>query len=129
VAERLLACGDGDRQAQVAMIDDPVTVARLMDQLRAHLPIPALPTKPIVRALRRQGVAVSVKSALTIHTVLYLGDEAGITCDVTPARDAKTVLLVSLTQVRIPAGHPLFGAIQAYQRERVRRLAEAAFFD
>jgi hypothetical protein len=111
------------------MIDDPVTVARLMDQLRAHLPIPALPTKAIVRALRRQGVPLSVKSALLINTVLYLGDAAGITCDVTPARDAKTVLLVSLTQVRIPAGHPLVGAIQAYQRERVRRLAEASLFD
>jgi hypothetical protein len=110
------------------MIDDPDTVARLMDQLRAHLPIPALPTKVIVRALRQQGVRVSVKSSLTIQSVLYLGDEAGITCDVTPARDAKTVVLVSLTQVRIAAGHPLFGAIRAYQRERVNRLAAAALF-
>jgi hypothetical protein len=111
------------------MIDDPGTVARLMDQLRAHLPIPALPTKVIVRALRQQGVRVSGKSALTIHSVLYLGDEAGITCDVTPAaRDAKTVLLVSLTQVRVPASHPLCGAIQAYQRERVSRLAAASLF-
>ncbi len=110
------------------MIDDPGTVTRLMDQLRAHLPMPALPTKAIVRTLRQQGVPVSVKSALTINNVLYLGDEAGITCDVTPARDAKTVLLVSLTQVRIPAGHPLFGAIQAYQRERVRRLTAASLF-
>ena len=111
------------------MVAGPGTVARVMGQLRAHLPIPAMPTKVIVHALRRQGVPGSVKSALTIHKVLYLGDEAGITCDVTPARDAKTVLLVSLTQVRIPAGHPLFGALQAYQRERVRRLAEAALFD
>jgi len=109
----------------MTMIDDPDTVARLMDQLRAHLPIPAFPTKVIVRALRQQGVRVSVKSALTIHSVLYLGDEAGITCDVTPARDAKTVLLVSLTQVRIPASHPLLGAIQTYQRERISRLAAA----
>ncbi len=74
------------------MIDDPGTVTRLMDQLRAHLPMPALPTKAIVRTLRQQGVPVSVK------------------------------------QVRIPAGHPLFGAIQAYQRERVRRLTAASLF-
>jgi hypothetical protein len=124
----MLGGGDGDPQGEVTVIDDPGTVARLMDQLRAHLPIPAFPTKVIVRALRQQGVRVSVKSALLINTVLYLGDAAGITCDVTPARDAKTVLLVSLTQVRIAASHPLFGAIQAYQRERVSRIAAAPLF-
>ena len=36
---------------------------------------------------------------------------------------AKDVLIVSLTHLRIAPHHPLFPAILAYQRERVKRLA------
>ncbi len=50
----------------MTMIDDPGTVARLMDQLQAHLPMPAFPTKEIVRTLRHQGVQVSVDGALAV---------------------------------------------------------------
>ena len=66
------------------MIDDPGMVAELMDQMQAHLPMPAFPTKEIVRTLRRQGARVSVDRALAVRRVLYLGDEGGIACDVTP---------------------------------------------
>ena len=107
------------------MIDDPATVARLIEQMQEHLPIPAFPTKEIVRTLRRGGASVSVKRALTVQHVFYPGDEAGIVCDVTPARDSKTVMLVSLTHLRIAPDHPLFAAILAYQVARVRRLASA----
>ena len=83
------------------MIDDPATVTRLIEQMQEQLPIPAFPTKEIVRTLRRGGPSVSVKRALTVQHVFYAGDEAGIVCDVTPARDSKTVMLVSLTHLRI----------------------------
>jgi hypothetical protein len=105
------------------MIDNPVTVTRLIDQLQAQLPLPAYPTKEIVRTLRRGGVKASVDRALSIKHVLYAGDEAGIACDVTPTREAKTVVLVSLTHLRIAPDHPLFAPILAYQIERVQRLA------
>lgn len=107
------------------MIDDPRTVARLMAQIQAHLPMPAFPTKEIVRTLRRAGTKISVDRALSVKQVFYLGDEAGIACDVTPERDAKEVFIVSLTHLRIAPQHPLFPAILVYQRERVRRLAAA----
>ena len=101
------------------------TVARLMGQMQEYLPIPAFPSKEIVRTLRRGGAKVSVKRGLTVKHVFYTGDEAGIVCDVTPARDSKTVMLVSLTHLRIAPDHPLFAAILAYQVARVRRLASA----
>ena len=107
------------------MIDNPTTVARLLEQMHDHLPIPAFPTKEIVRTLRRGGVKASVDRALSMKHVFYAGDEAGIACDVTPSRDSKTVVLVSLTHLGIAPDHPLFAPIQAYQRERVRRLATA----
>ena len=107
------------------MIDNPGTVARLMEQMQDQLPIPAFPTMEIVRTLRRGGVKVSVDRGLSIKRVFYLGDEGGIACDVTPSRDAKEVFVVSLTHLRIAPSHPLFRPILAYQRERVRRIALA----
>jgi hypothetical protein len=105
------------------MLDNPTMVATLLERMHDHLPIPAFPTKEIVRTLRRGGVKASVDRAVTVKHVFYAGDEAGIACDVTPARDAKTVVLVSLTHLRIAPDHPLFAPILAYQLERVRRLA------
>ena len=107
------------------MIDDPLTVTRLMEQMQGHLPMPAFPTKEIVRTLRRGGVKVSVDRALSVNRVFYLDDEGGIACDVTPSRDAKEVFVVSLTHLRVSPQHPLFRPILAYQLERVRRIAAA----
>ena len=107
------------------MIDNTATVARLVAQMEELIPIPAFPTKDVVRTLRRRGVHASTNRALSVKRVFYAGDEAGIVCDVTPSRAAKEVLIVSLTHLRIPPQHPLFPAIVAYQRERVRRLAAA----
>ena len=105
------------------MIDNPARVGRLMELLHNCLPLPAYPTKQIVRTLRRGGVKARLDRALAVKHVIYAGDEGGIVCDVTPGRDAKQVLLVSITHLRIAADHPLFGPILAYQLERVRRLA------
>ena len=51
------------------MIDNPRTVARLVEHMHDHLPIPAVPTKEIVRTLRRGGVKVSVDRALLVKHV------------------------------------------------------------
>jgi hypothetical protein len=107
------------------VIDNPGTVARLVVQMEDQLPIPAFPSKDVVRTLRRRGVKASPDRALSVTRVFYAGDEAGIVCDVTPSRAAKEVLIVSLTHLRIAPHHPLFPTILAYQRERVRRLAAA----
>jgi hypothetical protein len=105
------------------MIDNPGTVTSLMEQLQGHLPVPAFPTKELVRTLRRGGVKASVDRALSIKRVFYAGDEGGIMCDVTPNQGAKEVFVVSLTHLRIAPNHPLFRPIVAYQRERVQRIA------
>lgn len=106
------------------MIDNPATVATLLKQLEDQLPIPAFPTKEVVRILRRGGLKASVDRALSITRAFYAGDEGGICCDVTPSR-ASEVFIVSLTHLCFAPHHPLFPAVVAYQRERVRRLAIA----
>jgi hypothetical protein len=121
----MLASRGCQPQGDVTMIDNPATVARLLEQMKVHLPVPAFPSKEIVPALRRGGAKARVDRALAINHVFYAGDEAGLVCDVTPGRDAKTVVLVSLTHLRVARDHPLFAPIVAYQHERVRRLAAA----
>src|SRR4030088_2512229 len=107
------------------MIEDSRTVARLMDQMQAHLPMPAFPTKEIDRILRRGGAKISVEHALSVKRVFYAGDGGGIACDVTPSQGAKEVSIVSLTHLRIAPDHPLFAPILAYQLHRVKSLAAA----
>jgi hypothetical protein len=107
------------------MIDDYAKAMELVRKMEAHLPIPARPTGACIRALREQGVKVARHQELQIKHVLYLGDEAGISCDVTLSRDAEEALVVSLTHLRVRHRHPLAQEIRAYQRERTRRLAQS----
>jgi hypothetical protein len=65
------------------MIDKPATVASLMEQLHGQLPMPAFPTKELVRTLQRRGVKASVDRALTIRRVFYAGD-ASTHCSESP---------------------------------------------
>src|ERR1700704_801776 len=99
MAACLLASRHCESEGGVKMIDNPRTVARLIEQMQDHLPIPAFPTKEIVRTLRRRGVKVSVDHALSVKHVFYAGDECGIVCDLRPARDAKEVFVVSLAHL------------------------------
>ncbi len=107
------------------MIDDPTTVARLMDQMLAALPIPAYPTKELVHTLRQHGAKLSAERVLFIQRVFYHGDEGGITCEVTPTHAAKEAVVVSLTHLRLPPDQPLARDVRAYQRERVKRILES----
>jgi hypothetical protein len=107
------------------MIDDYAKAMELVRKMGAHLPIPTRPTGACIRALREQGVKVARHQELQIKHVLYLGDEAGISCDVTLSGDAEEALVVSLTHLRVRRRHPLAQEIRATQRERTRRIAQS----
>ncbi len=59
-----------------------------------------------------------------IKDVHYMGDEGGITCDITPPGKEKAPVFCSLTHLSIRPEHPLFSEIRAYQEERERKLAK-----
>jgi len=107
------------------MIDDYDKATELVRKMEASLPIPARPTGGFIRAMKMQGVKIARDQELPIRRVFYMGDEAGISCDVTPPGMEKTPIICSLTHIRIKPGHPLAEEIRAYQRERKRRLAQA----
>jgi hypothetical protein len=107
------------------MIDDYAKAMDLVRKMEANLPIPARPTGGFIRAMKAQGIKIARDQELPISRVFYMGDEAGISCDVTPPGMEKTPIICSLTHLRIRPGHPLAKEIRAYQRERKRRLAQA----
>jgi hypothetical protein len=107
------------------MIDDYAQAMELVRKMEAHLPMPARPTSTFIRAMRERGVKLARDQELQIQDVFYLGDEGGISCNVTPSKDAKEVLIASLTHLRVRRQHPLAQEIRAYQRERTRRIAQS----
>jgi hypothetical protein len=106
------------------MIDDYAKAMELIQKMEASLPIPARPTGGFIRTMKAQGIKIARDQGLTIKSVLYMGDEGGISCDVTPPGMEKTPIICSLTHIRVRPSHPLAKEIRAYQRERKRRLAQ-----
>jgi hypothetical protein len=107
------------------MIDDYTQAMELIRKMEANLPITARPTGGFIRAMKAQGFNIARDQELPIKRVFYMGDEAGISCDVTPPGMEKTPIICSLTHIRVKPSHPLAEEIRAYQRERKRRLAQA----
>ena len=105
------------------MIDDRVQALDLVHKMNEQLPIAVRLGSPVKRTLREKGVTVSRDRKFEIKRVFYFGDEGGIMCDVTPTKEAKEAVIVSLTHLLISTQHPLAQEIRAYQRERTRRIA------
>jgi hypothetical protein len=106
------------------MIDDYAKAMELVQKMQAHLPIPARPTKTFIQAMRGSEIKVRPGQNLQIESVLYTGDEGGISCAIQLPGAEGTVTLASLTHIRVPSSHPLFKEIRAYQIERIRKLAQ-----
>jgi hypothetical protein len=88
------------------MIDDYRQARALMRRMEAQLPIPVRATGELVRLMKPHGVKLKRNQELSIKALFYLGDEGGISCDVTPAGVASAVVC-SLTQMKISPEHSL----------------------
>ena len=104
------------------MIDDENQVRELIGALNEQLPMQAYATQSLVKALRRQGTKIKAFDVVKIDSVLYLGDEGGVACSI-GLNGGKTVVVTSITHLRISSDHPLAGQIQAYQLRRSQHLA------
>ena len=111
------------------MIDNYAAAMELMEKMKARLPIPVFPKKPLVHTLRDKRCKVTSQQMLSIKSVVYLGDEAGITCDLGIIGNSKEVLMCSLTHLSINPRHPLAKEIRAYQRERKLKLAQQDYVE
>ena len=111
------------------MIDDYAKAMELMEKMKGRLPIPVFPKKPLVHTLRDKGTRITSQKMLFIRSVIYLGDEGGIGCDLGIIGDEKEAIVCSLTHLSLNPRHPLAREIRAYQRERKKRLAQQDYVE
>ena len=100
----------------------PPPAKQLLKEIEAHLPLVVYATPELSRSLREQGMKVRADEELQVTAVFDSGEMGGIMCGI-ESQDKEEVFVISLTHLRVGAGHPLKERIEAYQKERVRRLA------
>ena len=104
-------------------VDNVDEAMELVEKMEKRLPIIVRPNSALVKLLRRQGINVDRYKPLEIHSVLYMGNEAGISCDITPKGREKTPVICSLTQLEVMGNDALAEEMKAYQQERIKKLA------
>jgi hypothetical protein len=104
------------------MIDNYEETMALIKKMEAHLPIPAQPTKRFIRVMRKDGIKVKSTQKIQIENVLYLSDDGGIGCEVGILHKG-TVVITSLTHIRVKSSHPIGKEMRRYQNERINKLA------
>ncbi len=100
----------------------PPSAQQLIKEIEAHLPLPVHATPELSRSLRQQGQEISPDEELRVISVLNSGELGGIMCRIEKNED-KQAFVISLTHLRIRPDHPLRAHIEAYQKERVRKLS------
>src|SRR5580700_10919621 len=103
------------------MLDHPDKTTKLLAALKAAVPFEVELTEWLVKQLRAQHNAVADQKHHTVSDLSYAGDEGGIVCHIDQPESRK-VLIVSLTQVRVPRSMPLAAAVAYYQKHRVKKL-------
>jgi hypothetical protein len=104
-------------------IDDHRAAQALTEKIKTNLPIQVFPTKELVKSLKAQGKPIDATQTFNVQNVFYSGDMGGIICALENALGVKEVLTVSITHLKIDPNHPLASEIEAYQRQRIQRLA------
>jgi hypothetical protein len=103
------------------MLDKPEKTRELIDTLNAAVPFEVAMMPDLIEHLARQQRPVALKPIETVSGVSYLGDAGGIACHIQP-EDAESVIVVSLTHVRVRRALPFAAAVFDYQKHRVKKL-------
>ncbi|MEW6402820.1 MAG: hypothetical protein AB1649_13540 [Chloroflexota bacterium] len=106
-----------------SFVDNVNEVMKLIEKMKEHLPITVRSSSALVKLLRRQGIDVDRYEPLEIYSVLYMGNKAGIACDLTPKGRGKNAVICSLTQLEVMGTDALAEEMRAYQKERIKNLA------
>ncbi len=81
----------------LSFIDNVDEAMKLIKKMEERLPLTVRPKSALVKMLRKQSIYVDRYKPLEIHSVLYMGNEAGISCDITPKGREDTPVICSLT--------------------------------
>lgn len=105
-------------------IDDYNAAKALTEKLKENLPIKARAGKEFLNTLKQKGENADPDREFEINFVGYSGDEGGIMCGLKEPNnpESKEKYVSSITHLKIDSNHPLAAEVQAYQRQRIRKL-------
>jgi hypothetical protein len=103
------------------MLDKPEKTRELIATLKAAVPFDVALMPDLVRDLARKQDPVILRPIETVSDISYAGDAGGIMCHIRP-EDADSLLLTSLTHVRVSRTLPFAAAVLDYQKHRVKKL-------
>ena len=100
----------------------------LINKVKAELPIIVYPERGELAKLREnfKDDTINLKTELEIHSMVNLGTEGGICCEIrTKGLDPTTlevVYLSSITHFRMKRGQPYYQELEKYRTKRIRKL-------
>jgi hypothetical protein len=103
------------------VLDKPEKTHELMEILDAAVPFEVALIPDLIEHLARQQKPIAIKPIETVSKVSYLGDVGGIICHIQPEH-AESVVVVSLTHLRLGRKLPFAAAVLDYQKHRVKKL-------
>lgn len=102
----------------------------IIDKISPDLPIYVFPLRKILPKLREvfEDDNIDTKTELQIHSMVYMGDEGGIVCEIQkeeiPVEEMKQTMLCSITHFRVKKGESHYLALEKYRIKRTKRLAK-----
>ena len=107
------------------MIDKSEKTQRLLAVLKAALPFEADLTSELLAQLTEEQSSAGLQRRQTVSNVSYAGDAGGIMCHMQPENE-QSVIVASITHVRVPARLPFAAAVVDYQKHRVKKLRKGS---
>ena len=108
---------------------------KIINLVQSDLPIKALPDRPILAKLRENPSYkdITLDTIFEIHRMYDGGNDGGIMCEIgqlnVDKETAETVLMCSLTHIRIKAGEKHFTVLEKYRQDRIRDLKRQNSFN
>ena len=107
------------------MIDDPEKTDIFISRLKDVLPINVRITEDLRRTLVAKSPEMPIATSCQVIDVFNLGDEGGVACCLDIGGPATTAVhIVSITHLMFDRRLPLFRAIDAYQRHRIKKIKQ-----
>ena len=103
-------------------MDYNILYSDLTKKLENKIPITAHPIRELVQIFRDKGNPITLKSKLTITSVVNSGDISGIMCTVMENDD--NIIACSLTHLIFDSTCCLYKDIIDYQRKRYKRIKQ-----
>ncbi len=104
------------------MIDDLEKAMALTERIQIALPIVAIVSKELQKALQKNSNHV-FPNECSVTKVIYMGEGGGISCHLDfGLGSSNNAYVVSITHLKFNRGNPLTREIEAYCKYRIKRL-------